>query len=128
MNARLYDFQDLRRPDGYPVGNLESLLKKFRKRAPFFFEIRGDCPAKLLVGFGTTSGCAQYSSADGEPPYLMALESSHDDETGTMEFLTNNEPTDVPSRFRLSRETVTEVIRCFLERDERYPGCSWESV
>jgi hypothetical protein len=124
---KLYDLQ--MRPSSYPVDqtNVRALLETFRARTPFFFELRGDHPNKMLVGIGAEAGCIQYSTVNGEPPYWMARDPSTVD-TRRMEFLIDETVTEVDARYRLNVAMLIEVIVTFVASNERSTVCSWESL
>ena len=53
--------------------SLTRLLEDSKERRPFFLELEGTNGYKLTIGIGGPLGCVQFSSIDGEPPYLVAV-------------------------------------------------------
>ena len=109
------------------VEELFSLLSQFTNRKPFFFELQGDNGYKELIGFGEQSGCVQYSSIEGEPPYLMAL-SNNVEQEGFVDFLMGNTPTPISKRYCIEVEKVLEVASHFFKTGAPYPLIGWEEV
>lgn len=78
MRVVLHNFQDGAKDpfDGIQVDSADRLceiLDQFQSRDPFILELEGDNGFRLTVGIGGTVSCIQYSSSDGEPPYLVAV-------------------------------------------------------
>jgi Immunity protein Imm1 len=107
---------------------LLKILESCRSRAPFFAELVEEVGHKLLIGVGGPLGCAQFSRADGAPPYLMALPANQDAGEGFVEFLCGNTPTPVPTRYILSREAVMDIACVFLQTGRRSNDVSWEPI
>jgi len=81
------------------------------------------------VGIGEKVGCVQYSSHDGMPPYLMAVENGFEFSTiDTIDFLIGGELTPVPRRYCKSMELVKEIALYFLETGLRCPNVTWEKI
>src|SRR5690348_8748577 len=83
------------------TGELQLLrmLESFPNRAPFFCQLLDDRGHKLLIGVRGEVGCVQFSSATGDPPYLMALTSLPHDPNEEIDFLMGAEATPISSRF-----------------------------
>lgn len=133
MRARLFDLQSL---DSFWNGlvlespeQLTAVLGEVRtqKRAPFFAELVGDNGRQLLLGFGGLDGCAQFSSTDGAPPYLMAI-GQYDPSDGELEFLTCGTPTPVPRRYILPIQVVADIAIFFMETGEPWSSVTWEEI
>ena len=77
MPARFFDRQNRENPLNGTIilegGAMEALIDAMRAREPFLAELVGDAGHNLLLGLGSADGCVQFSSVDGQPPYLMAL-------------------------------------------------------
>ena len=95
---------------------------------PFFAELYGDNGYKLLIGIGGTIGCAQYSRADGDLEYLVAVAPNPIAEKRYVEFLICNTPTPISIRYILPFEKVKEIARYFLETGARSATVSWEEA
>ena len=62
--------------NGIPIADpnaLRDLLSTLPTRTPFLLRFVADNGFELTVGIGGQTGCAQYCSAEGDPPYLVAL-------------------------------------------------------
>ena len=114
MKAQLFDTQDhaslrngrvLESPQ-----QLRAALEEMQSpsRAPFFMELVGDNGRQLLLGLGGADGCVQFSSADGAPPYLMAV-GQYDGGDGPMEFMMGGTATPVSRRYSLPLQVVTGI-------------------
>jgi hypothetical protein len=131
MRAQFFDRQD----DGNPLNGvaledseaLRKIVQTMQARAPFMAELVGTNGRTLLLGLGSSDGCVQFSSTDGEPPYLMALRPNAEAE-GEQEFLIGGTPSPVPRRYCLSMPKVADIAATFLENGERYPGVEWEEI
>jgi hypothetical protein len=69
------------------------LLDDRRQDEPFLANLTADNGYELMIGLGSGVACAQFSSPDGEPPYLMAVPPRRQAEERCVEFLMNNTPT-----------------------------------
>jgi len=132
MNATFQDLQDNHnRMTGMCVRNeqdLDALLRSFEDRQPFFFELAGENGFTLLIGFGSDIGCVQYSTSDGEPPYLMAIGDESAEDEPFANFLTGNTPTPVPRRFCLPISLLRRIIIDFLESGEQSSTVMWQKI
>jgi hypothetical protein len=103
-----------------------AIVRTMRQRIPFLAELIGENGRTLLLGLGSADGCVQFSSSDGDPPYLMALENP--EEEGWQDFLCGGTPTPVPRRYCLPMQKVIAVAVAFLETGEPYPAIEWEEI
>jgi immunity protein Imm1 of predicted polymorphic toxin system len=128
-------FNDLQQPtnvlDGTRLQSVDavaSLLKSFRGRAPFLFELRGDNGMMLTIGFAGECGTVQYASASGAPRYLMAVSRDAVDDGDVVEFLAGNTPSPISKRFCMPIKDVLDIIRVFLSRGDKSAGVDWEEI
>ena len=132
MIVRIYDYQDqTSSANGLAVTNddqLSQVLDGLRTREPFFAELLGENGYMLLIGIGGTSGCAQFSRSDGEPPYLMAVAPDPIPEHKQVEFLCGNTPTPVPSRYILPFDKIKDIASQFRRTGRRSTDVSWEEI
>jgi hypothetical protein len=106
---------------------LTELLDGWRNSVPFMADLTGDNGFELLIGLGRNLGCAQFSRADGEPPYLMAV-SSHPPpvSAGYVEFLAAGAPTPVAARYIISFDELKQIACHFLDTGVRSDAVSWQ--
>lgn len=132
MNVSFFDRQDPTNPcHGALVHGGEWLLHRLselQRRPPSFCELEADNGFNLLLGIGKERGCAQYSAADGSPPYLMAIVEVADGDEEYMEFLTANTDTPIRQRYCLRIEQIKEIALAFLATGQRYEGVTWEEI
>ena len=123
VKVLFFDRQNLANPlNGTTIDKSQSLraiIQGQQPRQPFLSELIGENGHKLLVGLGATEGCVQFSSADGAPPYLMAVREDLEQEGSVQDFLIGNTATPVAHRFCLPMEKVAEIAIHFLESGER---------
>jgi len=92
------------------------------------FELCGSNGLRLLIGLANERAVVQFSSADGEPPYLMALDKNGAAEDGFIEFLVNDTPTPIPRRFCLPVETVRMIAIEFVSDGTQSSLVNWEEI
>lgn len=130
MKAQFFDRQDVANAaNGENIGSLLQLrqvLAGLRDREPFFAELIGDNGYKLLLGLGSTEGCAQFSSVDGAPPYLMAVGEQHAE--GELEFLIGDTATPVPKKYCLPRKVIEDIAAEFVDKGQRKSDVLWEEI
>jgi hypothetical protein len=132
MKTRFYDLHDGANPangaiiEGAP--QLRAVLQGVRDRPPFFAELIGDNGYMLLLGLGADRCCAQFSAADGSPPYLMAVALDAGALEGELEFLTGNTPSPVPARYCLPCSAVAEIAEEFVQSGRRKSDVIWEEI
>lgn len=117
--------------NGSSFENPESLIKFLHSLSlehPFFCELVGENGYNLLLGLGNVWSCIQYSRADGDPPYLMALHDENSEDGSDLEFLIGGTTTPVPYRFRLSWRQLEEIVRYFSETGKYSPAVRWEEI
>jgi hypothetical protein len=109
------------------AGRLTELLDGRRNDAPFIADLTGDNGFELMIGLGCDLGCAQFSRADGEPPYLMAV-SPHPLPVGAgyVEFLAASAATPVAARYIISFDELKQIARHFLDTGGRSDMVSWQ--
>jgi hypothetical protein len=102
-------------------------VHSMEQRRPFLAELIGENGGRLLLGLGSSDGCAQFSSTDGEPPYMMAVGNKPEEE-GEQDFLIGNTPSPVPRRYCLPMRMVAEIAAEFLKSGERLLELEWEEI
>lgn len=131
MKVRYINQQDTSDPMNGSVvvdaDKLAELLDGRRNKVPFMADIVGDGGFELLIGLGYEIGCAQFSRADGDPPYLMAV-SPHPPPVGAgyVEFLAADVPTPVAARYIISFDELKQISRHFLDTGGRSDAVSWQ--
>ena len=105
---------------------LVQILESMLRRKPFCCELRGENGYDLMIGIGSL-GHAQYSRADGDPPYLMAL-ANKPSARRSVEFLLGGTATPIKARFCMPFEEIIDIARYFQETGERSPKVNWEEV
>jgi hypothetical protein len=129
--AQFFDRQEVDNPEnGTTVTSsveLLALLDRVTGRPPFFADLIGENGFKLLLGIGEY-GCVQFSSTDGNAPYLMAVGARGDGQRRETNFLIGNTPSPIPSRYLLPFAVVKEIAADFVETGERHMGVTWEDV
>ncbi len=132
MKTEFFDRQDLANLANATTitspKELRALLVSLRNRAPFFAELIGGNGFKLLLGLGGPVGCAQFSSADGEPPYYMAVSQDVTNDAGEVSFLIGDTASPVPRRYCLPSDYVVRIAEHFLETGQRSRDLSWEEI
>lgn len=131
MVAKFYDRQDVSNAfNGREVSHWEDLLgilEGLRGRPPFFCELV-TLSVKLLVGIGPNVGCLQYSSTDGNPPYLMAVWTDPSFIGMPLEFLIGGTRTPIAARFCLPMDAIKHVATTFLETGSRSDVVLWQEI
>jgi hypothetical protein len=131
MRAQFFDRQDATNPlNGIRIttlSELRSALESSRGRPPFFAELIGENGFKLLLGVGGAEGCAQFSSVDGAPPYLMAVAPDGSAE-GEQVFLIGDTASPVPKRYCLAYEAIESIAAAFLQTGQRLTEIPWEEI
>jgi hypothetical protein len=131
MNVTFLDIEDsantLNRTVIRDTSRLFQILATLRRRKPSFCEFSGENGFKLTVGVGRF-GCAQYSPADGSPPYLVALASNRESAKGYSEFFAGGTPTPVLNRYCMPFESVRDIAGYFLDSGGAHPAFTWEEL
>ena len=132
MSVRYVNQQDERDPMNCTLiaGNeaLSELLDKRRKNAPFIAELSADNGYQLMIGIGGGVSFAQYSRANGELPYLVALPLQPRVKSRYVEFLMNNTLTPIPGRYVLNFDEMKQIAVHFLETGDRSDAFAWEAI
>jgi hypothetical protein len=81
-----------------------------------------------MVGIGKEVGCVQYSRADGNSAYLVAVAPKPIAEKGYIEFLIGNTPTRISVRYILPFEKVKEIAGYFLDTGARSAKVVWQDA
>jgi hypothetical protein len=126
-------FQDLQNDDnprnGQTIHDQEtvaSLLEELRnKEPPIACQFTGDNGYNLIVGIGRDFGCAQHSSNDGMPPYMMAVSQAGAAQDDDIEFLMGNTPTPIDGRYRVAFDEVLEIVVDFVTKGDMSTNVSW---
>lgn len=134
MNTVFFDQQDKLNPlNGSSISapdQVIELLKSLMYRPPFFCKLLGANGYHLLLGIGDQYGCAQYSSNNGMPPYMMAISDAEKSNDGDeyVEFLTGDTPTPISKRYCLTPEETRIIASHFVLTGQRYNGLKWEEI
>jgi ABC-type transport system involved in multi-copper enzyme maturation permease subunit len=128
-------FHDLQQPE-YPLNGtcladgaaVRQLFTALRRREPFMFELCGSNGSRLLIGLATERAVVQFSSADGEPPYLMAIDEKGTAKDGFIEFLVGGTLTPIARRFGLPVETATMIAIEFVCDGTQSNLVEWEEI
>lgn len=132
MSAKYFDQNNESNPDNGAAltdgPSAKAMLKRQAVNRQVFCELISEERSKLLVGLGPSIGCAQFTNADGEPPYLVAKLDSEDSREGFADFMIGNEPSEVPLRLCLPLHVLLEVAAYFVETGKRSPLVSWEEL
>ncbi len=133
MSCVFRDFQD----DSNPLNGSEidsrsalcELLKTFRGRQPFLFELRQDPGFTLTIGFSDECGCVQFARSDGEPPYEMAVwRSVSEDSEPSIWFLAGDQPTEIDARFCMPILQLVEIATQFVVSGDKSQRVRWEEI
>jgi hypothetical protein len=132
MTITVHDLRDSKSPLNTIVVNapdLAPLLESARGRPPFFCLL--ECGGyALLVGIAESIGCAQHSTVDRAPPYLMAVAPDGAAPPDLYyEFLSGNEPSEVPARYCVTWPQLHAILVHFAShRGARDPRFAWEEL
>jgi hypothetical protein len=108
------------------TAQLAKLLDDAKRQPPFIAKLKGDNGFEILTGIGEKFCCAQYSSSDGNPPYLMAMSAQPPLKRGCVDFLTADTPTPFPARYIIHFDELKAILFHFLQTGERSNLVSWE--
>jgi hypothetical protein len=132
VKTQFFDRQDPKNPiNGRVVTRsmeVSELFAAVRTRPPFFAEFIGEGGFKLLVGLASAEGCAQFSAADGSPPYLMAVAPDAANSGGEQSFLIGDTMTPVPKRYCLPYEAIVRLAEVFVDTGLRDTEIRWEEI
>jgi Immunity protein Imm1 len=107
---------------------LAELLNSKRNEPPFLGELSGDNGYHIEFGIGGDIGCVQFSSMDGDPPYLMAVSTNPPMKCGYVEFLISNTPTPFAARYIISFDELKEIALHFMKTGERSNRVLWQEL
>jgi hypothetical protein len=112
------------------AASLRAVLEDLQHREPFILELEGENGIRLIAGIGGPVGCIQFSTADGEPPYLVALSKAGEpsDRKDGAEFLCAGTLTPVPESRCVPFSVLKSVVSHFAETGERSSEVDWEEV
>ena len=105
------------------------LLHGVRGRPPFVAELSSDGDFKLVLGVGAQACFVQFSSKDGEPPYLLAVQREawgSEDLDEEVTFFLGDENVPVGRSVCVPFETMVKIVAHFVATGGRYPGVEWE--
>ena len=135
MRVILHDFQDgSNNPlDGIQVDGSDKLrvvLDQLQRRDPFILELEGDNGYRLTVGIGGPISCIQYSSSDGEPPYMVAVmkDRLQRSEQKDCVFLCSGQATEIRGSQCVPFSVLQSVASRFLETGVRSDEVDWIEV
>lgn len=107
---------------------LAKLLDSRRNDPPFLGELAADNGYHIEFGIGGDIGCVQFSSTDGDPPYLMAMSANPPMKSGYVEFLISNTPTPFAARYIIRFDELKEIALHFMETGERSNRVLWQKL
>jgi hypothetical protein len=133
MRTRFFDLEDESSPLNGTVietpSELGVLLKSLSHRPPFIAEFIGENGIRLTLGLGNApEGCAQFTSADGLPPYLLAVSPHPQSSNEDLVFLMGHTATPMSRRNCLPVKLVEEIAAVFVETGQRKLDVNWEEV
>lgn len=118
MNGQMIEHRD----------KLSELLHRRRNLRPFIAWLTGANGFQITFGISTDRCCAQFSRADGSPPYLMAVSPHPLMKRGYVEFLAANTPTPFAARYIITFDELKEVALHFMETGERSDTVFWREL
>jgi Immunity protein Imm1 len=132
MVVKFFDRQDKHNPlNGSEIATSAALLKaidEWRNRRPFFCELLGNNGYKLLIGIDSELGCVQYSSSDGDPPYLVATTEQETENDTEIEFFIDDTSTPILRRYCIPFDLMKRVVASFIDTGLRDPTVHWKEI
>ena len=131
MSAKFYDQNNNKNPRNGTIladGKAAKALLRTAVAETSFVELASSSETKLLIGLGPEICSAQFSSLNGEPPYLFAKLQSESKREGVAEFVIGVEPTEILRRLCIPYSALLEVAAYFVETGERSSIVEWEEV
>jgi Immunity protein Imm1 len=132
MSAKFFDLHNAKNPDNgteLPDGSaVRALLARNAINPPFVAELISDHATKLMIGLGPEIGSVQFSTADHEPPYLVANCQSEKMRSGVAEFPIGNEPSEIELRWCIPLAVLLDVAAHFVETGQRSPSVAWAAI
>lgn len=113
--------QAIEQPD-----KLSEMLHRRRNLRPFVAWLTSDKGSQMTLGISTDRCCAQYSSSDGSPPYLMAISPHPRMKRGCVEFFAANTPTPFAARYIITFDELKEVALHFMQTGGRSDAVFWQ--
>lgn len=130
MNVQYFNQQDELDPmHGAAIidaAQLNELLDVAKSKPPFIAAFEADNGFELSVGISEKFCSVQYSSLNGDPPYLMAMSPEPPLKRGFVEFLLGGTPTPTPARYIIRFDELKEISNHFLETGQPSGAFSWE--
>ncbi len=129
MKVQFVDFSLEPRPEKTfeTVDELSAFLRQLKSEEPSAGELIGNNGFKLTVGIDNAIAFAQYSSTDGEPPYLVAL-TNKPTISECHEFMVTGTPTEVDGKCCLPFEEFEKVVIDFMQTGSRSALVQWEDA
>lgn len=128
MKVQFIDFSPHPRPERtfQNTDELIVFLRQLQSEEPLTGELVGENAYKLTFSIDGQLAFAQYSSTDGNPPYLVAsalnpLAESHD-------FVISNELTEMDGNDCLSFDELESIVRHFMETGQNSPSTQWHDA
>ena len=104
------------------------MIESVADRSPFFCVLETSSHA-LVVGVGKGVGCAQHSSHEREPPYLMAVAPEPAVASDFCTFLSGGQVSEVPARYCFAWPEVRRIVTFFVSSSGgRDPALLWEEI
>ena len=107
--------------------SVSDLFASLEGRDPFIFELRSEAGYTLTTGFGGSLGFVQYSAADGEPPYAVALADAPTPSESKY-FVAGGQQTEIPGRFCLPIKRVEAIVAEIMVTGVRSRSVAWEKI
>lgn len=105
---------------------LNELLDIAKSKPPFAAAFEADNGFEMSIGVSEKFCSVQYSSLDGDPPYLMAMSPEPPLKRGFVEFLLGGTPSPSPARYIIRFDELKEILNHFLETGKPSSAFSWE--
>jgi hypothetical protein len=105
---------------------LDELLDVAKSRPPFIAAFEADNGSEISVGISEKFGSVQYSSLNGDPPYLMAMSPEPPLKCGFVEFLLGGTPAPSPARYVIRFDELQQILNHFLKTGKPSGAFSWE--
>lgn len=104
-------------------------LEKLAEEKPQVVELRLDSGATLTIGVGGAGGFAQFTNESGEPPYLVARDSTPlTIREAYLEFDAGGTLTPIEATYCLEVPRVLAIAEYFLEHQRPFPEVNWDEV
>jgi Immunity protein Imm1 len=110
------------------VDTLNEVFEFSKHLDPYVCEFIHSNGYRLTVGLGSELGCAQFSSTDGQPPYLLALSDPSLSDEECEEFLLGGTATEISKRHCLDINSLKKIIYSFCQTGEKPTDIVWEEI